>query len=284
MNRGRLSAIINDQRAAALYCFIAIASLFTCYIPALHSQPFALTSLPIQNFTTDNLQNIYVITPQSEVVKLNSKGQVLFRYPNKTLGQAAFLDATDPFNLLLFFPEYQTVLLLDHTLSPIARYNLFQLGLFQVHAVGMAGDGSVWVYDEANFRLKKITPSGAVKAESGDLSLVPGKAIQPNFLTERQQHVFLNAPQTGILVFDAFGRYLKTIDIKGLREFQIIDNRIVYFKDGELRSFHLTALLDQPLATPQGLKKDSRLRLGRENLYVLEGSTLKIYPDWNKHH
>lgn len=238
----------------------------------------ATVSIEARNFTTDNLQNLYVITPENEVVKYAPDGQELFRYFNNTLGQVAFLDATNPFHLLLFLPEYQNVLTLDRTLNLTGQFNLFQFGLFQVNAVGMASDGQLWVYDETAFRLKKIAADGTVKAESSDLSLTLGKAIRPNFLTERQQQVFLNDPEAGVLVFDVFGQYQKTIGIKGLKEFQVLDDQLVYFRDGRLWAFHLAALMEQPLTVPVKLPLSCKMRVGKEHIYVLETDELKIYP------
>lgn len=273
----------NDNRLATIRCYAfrclaVLACLAACRIPvATGQQPIAF-SIRAQNFTTDNLQNIYVITPENEVVKFTPDGQEVFRYPNKTLGQVAFLDATNPFNLLLFLPEYQNVLMLDRTLNLIAQFNLFRFGLFQVNAVGMASDGHLWAYDETTFRLEKITSDGTVMVESGDLSLALGQTIQPNFLIEREQQVFLNDPNIGVLMFDVFGQYLKTIDIKGLSEFQIMDDQLIYCREGKLRSFHLSALLDRGLSTPVQLPQSCKVRLGKQKLFVLEADTLKVYP------
>lgn len=237
-----------------------------------------MTQTRVQNFTSDNFQNIYVVTLDNELVKFDPRGRELFRYPNKTLGRASLLDATNPFQLLLFFPEYQSVLLLDRTLSPIDQFNLFQWGLSGVHAIGMAGDGRIWVYDEATFRLKKLALDGAVKAESGDLSLILNSPIHPDFLTEREQQVFLNDPAVGILVFDAFGQYLKTISIQGLHEFQVLGDQLIFCKEGRLRAFHLKALIEQPISTPAPLPEDCKVLIGKEKLYLLEGDTLKVFP------
>lgn len=231
-----------------------------------------------KDFTTDNLQNIYCLSAESELIKYSPEGQEQFRYSNRTLGQAALLDATNPFHLLLYFPEYQNVLLFDRTLSPTGQFNLNNLGFYRASAVGMASDGHLWVYDEASFRLKKVTASGQVIAESGDLSLAIGKGLHPNFLTERNQQVFLNDPATGILVFDVFGQYLKTIGILGLAEFQIVGDELIFWQEGKLHSFHLTALLEQTYALPIELEPDSKVRLGNGALFVLDKNGLKIVP------
>ena len=124
-----------------------------------------------KDFTTDKLQNIYLLDAKNEIVKLTPNGTEQFRYPNTTLGEPNYLDATNPFNLLLYFPDFQNVITLDRTLNLAGELNLQQLGFFRVNALGMAGDGNLWVYDEVDFRLKKIGQDGQIILQSSDLSL-----------------------------------------------------------------------------------------------------------------
>jgi hypothetical protein len=263
---------------SVLFKRLASCLIFAALFLSAYGQLSGECNIKAQNFTIDNLQNLYIITPENEVVKYDQEGRELFRYPNKTLGQAAFLDATNPFHLLLFLPEYQNVLTLDRTLNLTGQFNLFQFGFFRVNAVGMASDGHLWVYDEAAFRLKKVAADGTVKAESNDLSISLGKAVHPNFLTERQQQVFLNDPDVGILVFDIFGQYLKTIEIPGLQEFQVLEDRLIYCREDRLWSFHLIALLEQAMSLPVPLPAQGKLGVGKGRIYILENGCLKNFP------
>ncbi|MBI1226443.1 MAG: hypothetical protein GC192_14515 [Bacteroidetes bacterium] len=228
----------------------------------------------IKNFTTDNLGNIYTLTFDNQVVKYSPEGTEQFRYPNRTLGEASLLDATNPFHLLLYFPEYQTVLTLDRTLSVTGQFNLLQLGFQSVKAVGTSSDGLLWVYDETSFLLKKISADGTVIAQSGDLSLATGRPLHPVFLVEREQTVFLSDPDFGVLVFDAFGQYRKTIPLPGLTAFQVLDDQLVYLRAGQLWSFHLSALLERPFFLPFELTQAKATRVVNGILYVLENGNL----------
>lgn len=228
----------------------------------------------VKNFTTDNLGNTYTLTLDNQVVKYSPDGVEQFRYPNRTLGEASLLDATNPFHLLLFFPQHQTVLMLDRTMNLSSQINLFQLGFQGVKAVGMASDGHLWVYDETSFLLKKITADGTVVVQGNDLSLAVGQSLLPVFLVEREQTVFLSDPNVGLLVFDAFGQYRKTIPILGLSAFQVMGDQLIYAKDGQLWSFHLTALLEKPFSLPFELKPNAKVRVTNEQLLVLEDGIL----------
>ncbi len=266
----------------AFGCFVSNASCQSAppdSLAAKGGQYELLYTIPVpsKNFTTDKLQNIYLLTPENEVIKYTPDGREQFRYPNKTLGGASFIDATNPFHLLLFFPDYQTVVTLDRTLNVSGQFNLQQFGLFRVNAMGMASDGRLWVYDEVNFRLKKIESDGTVVTDGGDLSLVLGKTILPNFLTENDQLVYLNDPNEGILIFDVFGQYQKMIPLKGLESFQVFDDQLIYFTEGNLHSFHLKALLETPVRLPQGVQSGDKLKVQKDRLYVLGEAGIRVF-------
>lgn len=269
-----------------------LLSLFTCFffasllLPARCQQSTPgsrqytlLYTIPVQAgvFATDKLQQTYVLTLGNEVIKYTADGQLQFTYPNKTLGDAAGIDATNPFHLLLFFPAHQTVLTLDRTLNLSGQFNLLQFGLLRVGAVGMGSDGRLWVYDEADFQLRKIESDGQVITRSNDLSLILGKPVRPVFLIEQNQQVYLSDPELGILIFDIFGQYQKTLPLKNLRSFQVFDDQLVYFADGELRCFHLRALLDVSIELPEGVQPGDQINMQKDRLFVLNKQGINIY-------
>ncbi len=228
----------------------------------------------IKNFTTDNLGNVYTLTLDNQIVKYNPDGVEQFRYLNKTLGEPSLLDATNPFHLLLFFPQHQTVLTLDRTLTLSGQFNLLQMGFQGAKAVGMASDGQLWVYDEASFLLKKIKADGTVVVQSGDLSLAVGQSLHPVFLVEREQTVFLSDPSVGVLVFDAFGQYRKTLPLNHLSQFQVVDGQMIYLREGILWSYHLMALLEHNFSLHFDLKNATKVEVSNGQLYILEDGNL----------
>ena len=231
---------------------------------------------PVQSFTTDQLQQCYLVTPQNEVIKYNNAGNIQFRFNNNRLGELAFVDATDPFNLLLYYPEFLTVILLDRTLSQTGEYNLYDLDVVEVKALGLSNDNNLWIYDDVSFKVKKINQqNGETLVQSDDLSLVLGLTIQPNFIIERQNWVFVNDPNIGVLQFDLFGQYVKTLDINGLEQFQIHDNRLIYQKEGQLFAFHLESLNTQKIPLPEKVK--GKIQVQKNRMYVQTGEELRVY-------
>jgi len=228
-------------------------------------------------FTTDQLRNVYTVTKTNEVIKYTPSGQVQFRYNNNTLGTLNFIDATDPFNLLLFYPDFRRVILLDRTLSETGAFDLFNLDVIDVPAVGISSDNNLWIYDDIKFNLKKIDRNGKVVQESNNLSLVLGKTLVPNFILERSNALYVNDPEVGILIFDLFGNYTKTIDIKGLSQFQIVDQQLIYWQDGKLNVFNLKSLQTRSLDLQLPPDEEQMVRIEKDRLYIRTGPSLKIY-------
>lgn len=228
-------------------------------------------------FTTDRLRNVYTVSKTNEVVKYNPEGVPQFRYNNNTFGELGYIDATDPFNLLLFYPDYRTVVLLDRTLSENGLFDLYDLDVIDVPAVGISSDNNLWIYDDVKFNVKKINRNGAVVLESNNISLVLGKTLYPNFILERNNQLYVNDSEVGILVFDLFGNYNKTLDIKGLQQFQVIDNQLIYQKEGQLQVYNLRSLQTRSLDLRLPLTGTYQVRIEKDRLYVQAGLLLKVY-------
>jgi hypothetical protein len=81
----------------------------------------------------------------------------------------------------------------------------------------------------------------------------------------------------GVLVFDAFGQFQKIIPLTGLPEFQVLDGQLVYFRDGQLWSFHLAALLERAFSLPFELGQTAKVQVGNGILYSLENGNLSVY-------
>ncbi len=226
--------------------------------------------------TTDKLRQVYLLDDENVLTKFNAKGQALFNYHSNIYGPPAHIDATDPFHVLLFYPDFGRVILLDRTLSAQDEIDLFNLNLEQVSGVGLSNDNNVWLYDNFAFKIKKISRRGKVLYESDNLIGSLQQEINPNFILEKNNWLYLNDPEVGILVFDRFGHYSMTYELKGLRQFQVLDNFILYNKDSEWKTFNLKTFEKLPL---HDLPKDDRtqIRLEKNSAFLLTKDQLKFY-------
>jgi len=226
---------------------------------------------------SDKLQQLYVVTEKNEVIKYSSEGKEIFRFTNNTLGELTHIDVTNPFTLLLFYPDFLTIYSLDRTMNKSGEFNLFDLNLTNVETVGVSNDNNVWLYDNAFFKIKKINRNGEVLRESENLRNQLDINLQPNFIHERENWLYVNDPELGILVFDIYGQYVKKIDIKNLTSFQIIDNQLIYQEKNELKSFHLQSLQTKIIDLPKGIEKDDQVIIQKSRLFIRKDEKVEVY-------
>ena len=261
-----------------LFCFSSCSAKIAT--PSSDSSSYELIkTLPIEAelITSDKLAQLYVVTTKNDLIKYNSKGEELFRYTNNTLGELKHVDVTNPFNILLYYPEFLTVLTLNRTLNQTGEFSLFDLNVVDVQAVAMSNDNNIWLYDDVSFQVKKIDRKGETLGTSENLSNQFSKALQPNFILERDNWLYLNDKALGVLIFDTYGQYVKTIDVKELLDFQVLDDQLVYRKEDTLEAFHLRSLNTQLIDLPKGILKEHQISIQRERLFVKKEKEIEIY-------
>lgn len=197
----------------------------------------------------DNFSNFYVGSGNG-VLKFSPEGKFLNRYEEFRFGKIGIIDVSNPMKILVFYPDFMTVITMDKFLAPLNTYNFFQLGYQNISAVSSSTDGRIWFYDNIDFKLKKIDETGKTFLESQQLNVLLEKTPNPNFIIERDNRVYMNDTGIGIMVFDIFGSYSKTIPLKGLTKFQVLQDEIVYFKDNRLNSYNPLTLESKALALP----------------------------------
>jgi len=189
-----------------------------------------LKTFPLQAafITMDALQQWYIATETGQLFKYDKRGQLLFEYSNDRLGRIGMIDATNPFNVLVYYPDLATVILLDRTLSEIKEINLLALAIFEPQAIALANDNNIWVYDPIAAQLKKIDRTGIVLFQSKNLTQAIGISIRPTFMIERNNQLFLSDPQQGIFIFDAFGQLQQQLPILEVEQFQLLNLQLLY--------------------------------------------------------
>lgn len=220
--------------------FLLSATSFTL----INSYETKTNSIAIDNFGS------FYAASNNAVMKFSSDGKFLFRYEEFKYGKIGIVDVNNPMKLLVFYPDFMTVMTMDRFLAPINIYNFFELGYQNISAVASSTDGRIWFYDNIEFKLKKIDEGGKIFRESQALNVVLEQAPNPNFMMERDNKVYMNDPNIGILVFDIFGSYEKTIPLKGLSKFQILQDQVIYFNDHQLNAYNSITLELKSLSLP----------------------------------
>ena len=229
-------------------------------------------------FTVDKLQQVYLVDEDNAVYKYSPDGKELFYYNNNTRGTLGYIDVTDPFNLLLFYPELQAIATLDRTLNETGVLPLFSAGIVNATAIGLAIDNNVWVYDQANFQLKKVGQDGQVLLASDNLSAQLIQAPQATQLTAQNNMLYLNCPGQGIFVFDNFGQFHQLLPYEKVEEVQLLDGKVVMYEPNQVRVYHLETLQAHTLRDT--IPADSILQLryqGNRYYQLTKAGKVEVY-------
>ncbi len=231
--------------------------------------------------TTDKLKNIYVINKDRFLIRYDSTGKATGGYNDTRYGQLGFVDATSPFNILLFFPDFSTAVMVDNTLNAKTLYKMPSIGINNVSAACLSYDNYIWVFDRDESKLKKVNRQYEVIYESLDLSTILGMRPNPKFLIEREDFIFLSDPELGLILFDIFGNYINSYPIMGLETFQVFDGKIVFYDGDKMRIFNYreqnwTDDVMHSLAVPDaGEIQDVKVERG--HLYLRKDGDVQIY-------
>src|ERR1019366_2098029 len=91
-----------------------------------------IKSLPVKAsfLTTDQFSNCYIIS-DNQLLEYDSLGRYLANYSDKTLGNLASIDASNPMKLQLFYRDLGKVITLDNMLAYTVSVNLIDLDIQQ---------------------------------------------------------------------------------------------------------------------------------------------------------
>ena len=230
-------------------------------------------------FSTDNLGQLYLIKGD-QLFKYDKNGSLLFTYSNKVLGQITYLDASNPLRLLLYYRDFGQIEFLDDALSLIgSQINLEEKMMGQSTLACTSTNDEMWIYNPLDFRLIRVNQNMQISYESININQLSGLNILPNFMIEYNNWLYLNDPNFGVLVFDLFGTYSKTIPIKGLSSFKIENQQLVYFKEGKLISYDLISFSENEFSLPKMASgaKDIRVEKGEKLLAVFKENNVELF-------
>jgi hypothetical protein len=150
---------------------------------------------------TDILGNKYVI----EQVKLTKflPDSTIFVYQNKQLSQISFVDVSNPFGILLFYRDFNTVVILDENLAQYYSLNLQKYGI-EASAVCLYSSEEIIIFDEVTTEIiffdiinQKINTKKYIDVNE-----------HINFIIYQNNKIYLFSDNK-VYIYDYFGNLLK---------------------------------------------------------------------------
>jgi len=236
-----------------------------------------LNSIPTTNvqITTDRFGNAYVYN-ENKLQQYDSLGRPVANYADRHSGFLTSVDASNPLKILLFYRDFARLQLLNKQLAVTSTVELRDIDIMQPLVACQSSLDGYWIFDQRDFSLKKIDVNLKILFQSNDMNQTLGYTLDPVSMIESSDYVYMNNPTTGILMFDKYGTYYKTIPIFPVTSFQVIDKDLLYVKNSKLYRYNFATLNDNEVILP---KHDliSSARFEQHELYLLTTSSLDFY-------
>lgn len=257
-----------------------IISLLLVAFLQTNAQDFRLQkSIPVRArlMSVDELGNVYIVRYDNTILRYNEKGDSTGFYKSILNGDIGAIDATNPLRVLVYYPAYAKVIILDRMLAIKNELDLRKINLSNVTAIASSADGMIWVYDRFNARLKKVDDQLREIIQSNDLRQELQSVPNPVFATERNWKTYLCDTVKGIYIFDRYGSYVNTLSIYNVQQLQVTGTTLVYKIKDSLYSWDQERIREEKMAIPTNDKNILNALLIREKLYVLYDDELAIY-------
>lgn len=222
-----------------------------------------------KQLATDQFGYYYEIS-DTEIKKYTKLGELYRTYSNNVLGVIANVDVSNPYKILVYFRDFTKILILDNFLAPSS--DVIDLTTIDLDATTLVcrsyNDGS-WYYNALNFELVRKNQELKTTNTSSNIANLLGKNIQPNYLLEYNNRIYLSDSINGVLVFDVYGTYLKTIPVYGIDNFQVKDKYLLYInKEGIIETYDFFTL-EKKNYKPLKYNSISSVRIENQDVFIV---------------
>jgi hypothetical protein len=232
----------------------------------------------ISDFTVDNTGNIYLLTRNNQLKKLDANGDSIGVYNAVTrFGDIYYIDVTNPLKVLLYYKDFATIVEVDRFLNVLNTIDLRSLGIFQAKAIGLAYDNNIWIFDELDARLKRVRDDGTLADQTTDFRQLFDTVPDPSLILDQGGLVYLYDTAKGVYVFDHYGSLKSHVQIKEWHDFTVIDKNLVGRNEVSFFKYQLGKLDIQQEPIPVAYMHANKIKVTSIAVYVLKKNTLEVY-------
>lgn len=218
----------------------------------------------------DILDNIYLVTNGYQLKKIDSNGDSIGVFNDvKRYGNPTYIDVSNPFKILVYYKNFSTAVILDRQLTSRNIINFRKQNIFSVRSVTTSYDNNIWLFDEQDYKLKKIDDEGKVLVESTDMRLLVDSVPSPEKIIDSDDFVYLYDPEKGFYVFDYYGSLKNNLPFMKWNSISISKKKLYGFNDATLYSYELNSLDLKKYPLPSSFKDYKSIKAMNGKVYLL---------------
>lgn len=229
-------------------------------------------------FNVDNLDNIYLITGNNRLKKINANGDSVAVFNDvKRYGNPYSIDVTNPLKVLLYYRNFSTIVTLDRLLAIRNTINLRTQNIFLVNCITLAYDNNIWLFDEEDFKLKKIDEQGKLMQETTGWRLLFDTVPSPVKIVDRDNFVYLYDPEKGFYIFDYYGAFKNRLPFLQWSNVEVSGKTMYGFSDGKLYSYELSSLQLKEYKLPAFFGEYLAIKAMNRKIYLLKNEGIDVF-------
>jgi len=205
-----------------------------------------------------------------EVFKQSEKE--FFSYSDTQLGAIYSVDITNPFSVLVFYYEAQTLVVLDNKFNEINRIRFSDFpNVSEVGQIGNAGNQNIWTINLTTQRLEILDYRHRILQATS--LLLSGEVVD---MVSNYNTCYVQTSDY-IYQFNNYGSVLNKIEASSFTEIYPARKGVVLLNGDQW--YFWERELDEPRLLSINLKKESLKNLfyTRQHLYVFDGKQLHTY-------
>lgn len=261
------------KRILTLYIFILLSAVCS------YGQKYQLIAsfeVDDTSFTTDPLGRIYTYNEAGDMTRYSPAGKVEQEFSVYDRGKVGYIDTTDPLQILMFYPDYGDVSILDAGFSENVTFTMAGAGYPMSELICVSPREGYWLYDPGQRRLIKLNEQLNVIAESTFLDRVEKVEQDPKGLVDSGNWLVMWIPGLGLMVFDQYGTYFKTVRTEKIHSYQVFDGRILIFDGNSVKRVGITDGIVEKMLLPEGVEPEG-IRLVEGRIVIRTGNTIKVF-------
>lgn len=233
-------------------------------------------------FKRDESGNFFAITNAGQLKKYNATLDSMGVFNDiRSFGSVDYITSNNSLRTLLFSKQFRIILILDRLMQVVNKINLSKLQVFQVQAVTQSYDNNIWVFDEQESKLKKISETGKLISESAELRLALSDVIQPVSIFDQSGFVYLYDPSKGLFIFDYYGALKSKIALIGWTNVQFVGNAFLGTKGSNLLIYTPGSPNIKEMKIPEELTDAKSLQYSSQGCMALFENSIHSYQ-WSK--
>lgn len=230
------------------------------------------------NFYTDNFGNIFLITTNNQVKKLNQNLDSVGLFNDvRRYGDVYLLDVNNPLKIIVYYRDFTTILVLDRFLNNRNTIDLRNAGILQARAIAQSYDNNYWVFDELSSKIKKIDDNGNILLESPDFRVLFSYEYNPQHIIDADGALYLYDTKKGWLIFDYYGAYKKHIDVTGWKDVSVIRSVLAGRDSNFFYTINPNTFSETRISANIPVDAVAKIQRQLDKLFVLGKDNLTIY-------